>query len=417
MAKIHIGAANREALERLCRARATWTGVRPAREALGLSGRTILHAGPPIEWERMCGPMRGGVVAGILHEEWAASPADALELAASGEVAFLPCHARGAVGPMTGIISPSMPVLVVEDRANGTTAYSSINEGMGRTVRFGAHGPETIARLAWMRDVLAPALHIVVEREGGVDLTGLMGQALSMGDEMHMRNAAATALLVRLLAAPLAGAVRNGAGLEETLRFLTRDNDQFFLNFAMAAAKAAARSIEGIVGSTVVSTMARNGAEFGIRVAGLGDRWFTAPAGVVDGLFFPGFSTADANPDIGDSAIMETYGLGAMAMAASPPVLKIVGARSFADAIATTRRMAEICVGSNPGFSIGALDGEGTPTGIDIRKVVESAVTPAMNTAIAHRDMAAARMVGAGISTAPSGPFQDALAAFVETYS
>jgi len=206
MAKIDIGAANREALERLCRARATWTGVRPAREALGLSGRTILHAGPSIEWERMCGPMRGGVVAGILHEEWAASPADALELAASGEVAFLPCHARGAVGPMTGIISPSMPVLVVEDRANGTTAYSSINEGMGRTVRFGAHGPETIARLAWMRDVLAPALHAVVEREGGVDLTGLMGQALSMGDEMHMRNAAATCLQIKALATPLAAA-------------------------------------------------------------------------------------------------------------------------------------------------------------------------------------------------------------------
>ena len=415
MAKIHIGAANREALERLCRARATWTGVRPAREALGLSGRTILHAGPSIEWERMCGPMRGGVVAGILHEKWAASPADALELAASGEVAFLPCHARGAVGPMTGIISPSMPVLVVEDRANGTTAYSSINEGMGRTVRFGAHGPETIARLAWMRDVLAPALHAVVEREGGVDLTGLMGQALSMGDEMHMRNAAATALQIKALAAPLA-AVADASTLEAILRFMTRENDQFFLTWSMAAAKAAARAIEGLPGCTVVSAMARNGVEFGIRVAGLGDRWFTAPAPVVDGSFFPGFGAADANPDIGDSAIMETWGLGGMAMAASAAVLRVVGGTSFADALATTRRMAEICVDINPAFAIGPLDWEGTPTGIDIRRVVETGIVPAINTAIAHRQFGVGRMIGAGIGTPPIQPFVDALVAFGGVY-
>lgn len=417
MAGVDIGAANREALGRLCRARPAWVGVRAAREALGLSNRCVLHAGPPIAFDRMCGPMRGAVLAAILYEGWAATPEAALEVAGGGHIVFEPCHARGAVGPMTGIISPSMPVLVVEDRANGTLAYSSLNEGMGRTVRFGAHAPETVDRLRWMHDVLAPALHAVVEREGGVDLVPLMGQALAMGDEMHMRNAASTTLLVRLLAAPLVGVVRAGARLKEVLRFLTRDNDQFFLNFAMAAAKAATRSVEGIMGSTVISAMARNGVEYGIRVAGLGERWFTAPASVVDGLFFPGFTAADANPDIGDSAIMETYGLGAMAMAASPPVLKIVGGKSFGDAIATTRRMAEICVGANPSFPIGALDGAGSPTAIDIRRVVETGIAPVMNTAIAHRDMAAARMVGAGIATAPLEVFRDALESFVEAYA
>ncbi len=417
MAPPNIEAANREALDRLCRARPAWTGVRVAREALGLPDHALLHAGPPITWERMCEPMRGAIVAAILFEGWASTAAAAVDLAASGAVAFAPCHACGAVGPMTGIISPSMPIMVVEGRLNGSVAYATFGETGAQQARFGAHGPETVARLGWIRDVLGPALRRVIEREGGMDLAALMGQALAMGDEMHMRNAAATGLLARRLAVPLAATMGDAAQLEPILRYLTLESDQIFLNFAMAAAKAAARAVEGITGSTVVCAMARNGVEFGIRVAGLGDRWFTGPASVVDGLYFPGYTAADANPDIGDSAIMETYGLGAMAMAASPPVLQIVGAKSFGDAIATTRRMAEICVGTNPTFRIAALDGEGTPTAIDIRRVVETGITPVMNTAIAHREMKVARMIGAGIATAPLTPFQEALAAFVEAYA
>jgi hypothetical protein len=412
---VNIGAANREALERLCRARPAWTTVLPAHDAIGLVGRCLLHAGPPIEWERMCGPMRGAVTAAILYEGWAATAEEARALAGSGEISFAPCHSRGAVGPMAGIISPSMPLLVVEDHVNRTAAYSFIADGpWGHQLRFGGHGPETLAGLAWIRDVVAPAFRLVLAREGPVDLAALMAQALTMGDEMHMRNAAATGLLARRLAAPLAGVIENRGDLEAILRMLTRDNDQFFLAWAMCAAKAAARAIDDIEGATVVSTMARNGVEFGIRVAGLGDRWFTGPASVVDGVYFPGGSAADANLDTGDSAIMETYGLGGMAMVASPSVQKIVGAKSFADAVATTRRMAEICVGANPLFPLAALEGEGTPTGVDIRKVVQTRITPAINTAIAHRS--ASRMIGAGIATPPLQPFVDALKAFAERY-
>ncbi|HEV8437527.1 MAG TPA: DUF1116 domain-containing protein [Methylomirabilota bacterium] len=412
---VNIGRANREALDRLCRARPTWTAVEPAREALGLTGRSLLHAGPPIGWDRMCSPMRGAVTAAILSEGWARTPADAERLAAAGEIGFSPCHSRGAVGPMAGVISPSTPLLVVEDPANRTTAYTFIADGpWGHQLRFGAHGPETLAGLAWIRDVVAPAFQAVLEREGPIDLASLMSQALGMGDEMHMRNAAATGLLARRLAAPLAAAVADRDRLQAILRFVTRDNDQFFLAWAMCAAKAAARAIEGLEGSTVVSTMARNGVEFGIRVAGLGDRWFTGPASVVDGLYFPGFTAEDANRDTGDSAIMETYGLGGMAMAASPAVQKIVGAKSFADAVATSRNMAEICVGANPLFPLAPLNGDGTPTGIDIRKVAQTGMVPAINTAIAHRSAHA--MIGAGISTPPIEPFTDALVAFGDAY-
>jgi hypothetical protein len=229
-----------------------------------------------------------------------------------------------------------------------------------------------------------------------------------------MRNAAATGLLARRLAAPLVAAVPKREDLQAIMRFVTRDNDQFFLAWSMCAAKAAARSIEGLEGSTLVSTMARNGVEFGIRVAGLGDRWFTGPASVVEGLYFPGFSAEDANRDTGDSAIMETYGLGGMAMAASPAVQKIVGAKSFADAVATSRDMREICAGTNPLYPLAPLGGDGTPTGIDIRKVVQTGIVPAINTAIAHRS--AYTMIGAGVATPPLQPFIDALVAFAEAY-
>ena len=412
---VNVGSANREAVERLCRARPRWVAVRPAREALALSGQSLLHAGPPIGWDRMCSPMRGAVIAAVLSEGWAKTPADAERLAASGEIAFSPCHSSGAVGPMAGVISPGTPVLVVEDPVNRTTACTFIADGpWGHQLRFGAHGPETLAGLAWIRDVVAPALQAVLEREGPVDLASLMSQALGMGDEMHMRNAAATGLLARQLAAPLAAVVADRDRLQTILKFVTRDNDQFFLAWSMCAAKAAALSIDGLAGSTVVSAMARNGVEFGIRVAGLADRWFTGPASIVDGLYFPGFGAEDANRDTGDSAIMETYGLGGMAMAASPAVQKIVGAKSFADAVATSRSMAEICVGANPLFPLAPLNGEGVPTGIDIRKVVRSGIVPVINTAIAHRS--AHRMIGAGIASPPVQPFVDALVAFGEAY-
>jgi hypothetical protein len=364
----------------------------------------------------MCWPMRGAVKAAALFEGWARTAEDAEALASSGAIAFAPCHSRGAVGPMAGVISPGTPLLVVEDAVNGTRAASFIADGpWGHQLRFGAHGPETVSGLRWIRDAVAPALAAVLEREGPIDLAALMAQALTMGDEMHMRNAAATGLLARRLAAPLVAAVPDAARLEPIMRLVTRDNDQFFLAWSMCAAKAAARSIEDLAGSTVVCTMARNGVELGIRVAGLGDRWFTGPASVVEGLYFPGFSAADANLDTGDSAIMETYGLGGLAMAASPAVQKIVGAKSWEDALATTRDMAEICVGRNPLFPIAALGGEGTPTGIDIRRVVKTGIVPKINTAIAHR--AAPRMIGAGIATAAMEPFVAAVRAFAARYA
>ncbi|HXG02473.1 MAG TPA: DUF1116 domain-containing protein [Candidatus Binatia bacterium] len=403
-----IRAANDEALRRLLAAEPVLVDCVPAAEALGLEAYTVLHAGPPIRWEAMCPPLQGAVVGALRYEGWAADEEAAVALAAGGRVRFEPCHHRGAVGPMTGIITHSMPVFVVENRAFGNRAGATINEGLGRVLRFGANDESVLARLAWLRDEAGPLLGRALRRASGLDLRPLMAQALWMGDEMHQRNVAASALLLRALLPWLA---REAAGppLVRLAEFVA-GNDQFFLNLAMAAAKAATDPLLEVDGSTVVATMARNGTEFGIRVAGCGERWFTAPVNTPDGLFFPGFGPADANPDMGDSAIVETVGLGGMAMAAAPAVARFVGAGGLGEALRVTEEMREIVLGEHPHFRIPTQDGRGVPAGIDVRRVVATGITPLINTGIAGRK-AGLGQVGAGTVRAPLGCFTAALEA------
>jgi hypothetical protein len=403
-------AANAEALARLVAADPVLVDCVPAREALGLASHTVLHAGPPIAWEAMGPMLRGAVIGAVRYEGWAATDGDA-ERAARADVRFAPCHHHAAVGPMTGLITASMPLFVVENRAFGNRAHTTINEGLGRVLRFGAHDGAVLERLAWLRDEAGPLLGATLRRLGGIALRPLMAQALFMGDELHQRNVAASSLLARAL---LPGLVReaHGPALGRLVDFVT-GNDQFFLNLAMAAGKAATGPAGDVPGATLVTTMARNGTEFGIRVAGAGERWFTAPVNTPQGLFFPGFGPADANPDIGDSAIVETVGLGGMAMAASPAVARFVGAGGLEAAIRITDEMREIAVDEHPHFRIPTQD-RGAPVGIDVRRVVATGITPVINTGIAGR-VPGTGQVGAGTVRAPLGCFTAALEALAAT--
>ena len=399
-----IEKANAEALARILSADPVLSDVRRAGELIPAleRERLMLHAGPPIEWRRMCGPLRGAICGAIVFEGWAVDLAAAEQLAASGGVRFEPNHHHGAVGPMTGITTRSMPLQVVENRAHGNSAFCAINEGLGKVMRFGGNDAEVLARLAWLRDEFGPLLGKAL-RASPVALNPLIARGLTMGDEMHQRNVACSSLLLRMLAPRLAESVK-------ALEFIG-GNDQFFLNIAMAMGKSILDPARGIAGSTIVTAMCRNGTDFGIRVAGLGARWFTAPVEMPQGLYFPGFSAADANPDIGDSAILEAVGLGAFAMAAAPAVAGFVGAGGFQDAVGYTRAMSEIAAARNAKWSIPAIEFAGTPTGIDVRRVLETGIAPAINTGIAHRK-AGIGQVGAGIARAPLACFAQALAAF-----
>ena len=409
--------ANHPVVEKAnAKAFAAYSAAMPVLEGLGvarksiprMSGRILLHAGPPIEWRRMCGPMQGAIVGAMLYEGWAKSEKEARALAASGKVRFAPCHHHDAVGPMSGVISPSMPVWIVRNSAAGNRAYSTMNEGLGKVLRFGANNAEVLERLKWMRDVLAPTLVSALKGLGPLELKPLMAQALHMGDEVHNRNAAASGLLLKRLAPAILRSGASTADAAAVCEFIA-GNDHFFLNLSMAACKAMLDAAANVKGSSMVSVMCRNGVEFGIRLAGTGDKWYTAPAPVVDGLYFPGYSKADAAGDLGDSAITETAGLGGFAMAAAPAIVKFVGGTP-ADALAHTEAMKHITLGRNSAFTLPALNFGGTPAGIDARSVVDTGILPVINTGIAHRQ-AGVGQIGAGVTRAPLACFVQAVSA------
>lgn len=408
-----IAAANDRAIARLNAAHPFLTGIGVARDVIdGMEPNVFLHAGPPIEWPDMSGPLRGAVQGAAVYEGLASDPGDAAEKAASGEFEFVPCHERGAVGPMAGVISSSMPVWMVAGNTDGRHACATLNEGLGKVLRYGAYDDDVIERLRWIERVLArvigAALHAL---DDPIDLRSTIAQALQMGDEGHNRNRAGTSLFLRSLLPALIAIDEPSDDLAASVDFIS-GNDHFFLNLVMAAAKATADAASGIEGSSVVVAMARNGTEFGIRLSGTGDRWFTGPAGDVEGLYLPGFGPEVANPDIGDSTITETIGVGGCAMAAAPAIVRFVGGTAQ-DALMTTNTMYEIAWGESDHYKVPALEFRGTPLGFDARAVVRTGILPAINTGIAHKDPGVGQ-VGAGLVKPPMEAFIGAVRGLVD---
>jgi Protein of unknown function (DUF1116) len=409
-------AANAQALAAMLEVTATLVDVAPASELLGLEKGQFLHAGPPITWDRAAGPLRGALMGGAALEGLVDDPEDAVALFEAGTgVSLEPCHHRSTVGPMAGVVTPSMWLWVLEDAATGRRTFCSLNEGLGKVLRYGAYGPDVLSRLRWLGDVLGPLLQAAVRSVrdglGPVDVTGILTQMLQMGDEAHNRNRAGTLMLLRDLSPAMVTSGWDAPDVSEALRFIG-GNDHFFLNLAMPACKLALDAARGIEGSTMVVAMARNGTDFGIQVAGTGNEWFTGPAQLADGLYLGDYGPDDANPDIGDSAITETAGIGGFAMATAPAIVRFVGG-SVPDALATTRRMHEITLGENPRWSVPVLEFQGTPTGIDVTKVCRTGILPQINTGMAGK-VAGVGQVGAGLVTPPAEIFPKALARLAE---
>ena len=414
-------AANATALSRLMSAGAELVDVRPAHEALGLQKGTFLHAGPPLEWGRASGPMRGALIGAMLFEGLADTPGQAEAALASaatrggtGGIALEPCHHHHTVGPMAGVVSPSMWMFELRDPVHGGTAYCSLNEGLGKVLRYGAYSPEVIERLHWMSRVLGPLLQRAVRAHGPLDVRAVIAQMLQMGDEGHNRNRAGSLLALRELLPSLIAADAPTADVAEAVRFAGAD-EHFFLNLGMPACKLATDAARDVPGSTMVVAMSRNGTDFGIQTSGTGDQWFTGPANTPVGLFLGAYGPADANPDIGDSAITETAGLGGFAMAAAPAIVRFVGGDVGA-ALRTTRTMYEITLGEHPAYQVPILEFRGTPTGIDVTKVVRTGILPQINTGMAGA-VAGTGQVGAGLVTPPERCFSAALAALARLVS
>ncbi len=404
-----IDQANQQVADRILASQPVLVGIARAAEVIpGMHKHRVLHAGPPIAWSRMSGPLRGAVIGGLIFEGLAKDERAAVAMIERNEIEFAPCHHHQTVGPMAGVTTATMPVYILENKPFGNHAYSNLNEGYGKVLRYGAYGEDVLARLRWLSETYARLVGRALERSGGLDMKNMIAQQIQMGDEGHNRNKAGSAMFVRWLAPFLAQTSDRGTDLAAVFRYLA-DNDLAILNPVMAACKATMDAAHGVEESTVVTCMARNGTDFGIRVSGLGDAWFIAPSEIPVGLFFPGYTQADANPDIGDSTITETAGIGAFAMAAAPAIVKFVGGTPQM-ALQATLEMYEITVAENPAFGVPALDFRGTPTGIDIRKVVKTGITPRVNTGIAHRE-AGIGQIGAGLVRPPMACFERALEA------
>ncbi len=411
---MNIEQANADAVERMVEARAVLVGLGKARDVIpGMREDLLLHAGPPITWARASGPLRGALIGALLFEGTARDEAEAQALLEGGAIRLEPCHHHQAVGPMAGVTSPSMSVYVVENEVHGNRAFSNLNEGYGKVLRYGAYDEDVLRRLRWMEETLAPVLHAALEAAGGLDVKALLSEALHMGDEGHNRNKAGSILFLKALAPHVARVSPSGDVAAAVLQALG-ENALSVLNPVMAACKVMADAAHGLEGSTLVTAMARNGTDFGLRVSGLGERWFTAPAQIPRGLYFPGYGDDDANADIGDSTITETAGIGGFAMAAAPAIVTFVSGTPQ-DALHATLEMYEITCSEHRFFTIPALDFRGTPTGIDLRKVIETGLTPRVNTGIAHKRPGVGQ-IGAGLVRPPMAIFEAALLAFAEHY-
>ena len=405
--KAKIEDANKEAVKRILNSKPFLVGMGKAIDVVpGMKKNMLLHAGPPVTWERMCGPMRGAVMGALIYEGLAADEKSAEKLASSGEIEYSPCHEHSTVGPMAGLVSASMPVFILHNEEYDNYAYTTMNEGLGKVLRFGAYNSEVIDRLRWMGNVLYPSLKTAIEKGGKIDLKNIIAQALHMGDEVHNRNRAATSLLYRAIAPSIVKFVEDRNTAVSVLEFIN-SNDHFFLNISMAVAKVSLDAARNIDNSSIVVVMARNGTDFGVQLSGTGSEWFTGPSPVPDALYFKGFSKDDANPDLGDSSITETLGLGGFAIAASPAIVQFVGG-SAKDAVNYTLKMYEITETENNIYKIPYLNFRGTPTGIDVIKVIEKGVLPFIDTGVAHKN-AGIGQIGAGVLSAPAEPFKNAL--------
>jgi hypothetical protein len=411
---LDIEKANKLAVERIMDSRPFVTGVGRAKDLIpGMKSNLFLHAGPPITYDRMAGPVKGAIWGCLMYEGMAKNIDEAQKLASSNKIEYAPCHHYQSAGPMAGLISPSFMVYEVENKTFGNKAYSGLNEGRGKVLRMGAYSQDVLDKLRFMNDNMGPILDKAIKDVGGVDIRALLAKALHMGDDGHNRLDACSVLFTKELAPAIAKVCDDRQQAYDIIKFLG-DNALSILNPVMAGAKAMTDAAANIEGSTIVTTMARNGTDFGIRVSGMGDQWFIAPSPIVKALYFPGFTEKDANPDIGDSVITETAGFGGFAMAAAPALVTFIGGTAK-DATATTMDMYEITYAEHKALTIPYLDFRGTPTGVDIRKVVEKGITPRVNTGVAHKDPGVGQ-VGAGVVSAPMKCFEDALIAYADKY-
>lgn len=409
-----IEAANRRAYDVFVGGQPVWVGVRPAGEVVpGLRRNVILHTGPELDFDRMLPAHQSGIIGGILFEGLARTREEAIDLIHRGEVQLAPGVDYWVPGGGMASTSFSMPVAVAEDTVHGTRGFVALQEGPSyEALRWGVYNDVVADRWSWFREILGPSLDEALKAMGGINLRTIIARSLQAGDENHSRELCSSLLLLAELAPHLSVLGLSRGELSRCFEFL-RTAERFALHILMAGATAVLRAAENIEYCTVVTAMGGNGVELGIKVSNLGNRWFTAPAPIIKGRYLnPSWVPEDTVPFAGDSCAVEVYGLGGLAAAASPAVTLLAGG-TVEDALDRTREMWTITVGKNPNYAIPALNFEGTPTCVDMVKVLETSIEPQSHAGIIHKKGGQA---GAGVARVPVECFKKAFLAFAEKY-
>ncbi|MEA3117741.1 MAG: hypothetical protein QOI13_1011 [Paraburkholderia sp.] len=392
--------ANRLAVERIAATEPVLTGCERASVALGLADGELGHAGPPFaSAAEIPAPVLNALTGAVLHERWAGNREAARAMIMRGEIRLRANHDLGTVSPMTGVVRPRQTVMRIENRAGSGVAHATLAEAGRRVLRFGFYDEAVAAGLDHLDQVVGPALARALPA-GGLPLLPLIAEGVALGDDVHQRNIGGMYAFVRQL-----------SDLETSLRAWLLGNPQHFLNYAMAGAKLALDRAHDIPDSSIVTAISRNGVSCGVRIAGCGERWFTAPASFPDGGFFAPHTPLDAQGDLGDSAIMEAYGLGGTIAHCSPELARLMQ-QDWQAASAVGHRMRSLFDSAHPTIAP-ALAGEaGAGLGLDAQRVVDAGEPIRIHTGIAHRD-GVTGWIGIGVATASVACFDAALRALV----
>ena len=374
-----------------------WKGFDSTSNHCGLADNVFLHAGPAFKSvDAICQPILNSAAVGAVFEGLATDLDQALAMIKVGEIELRPAQDHGVVTPLAAVVTPHMPLHYVYDGNHGrAVCLTPINGGNGPAIRLGQRSQVAVEHLRWIN---GPVLDCLAAGLGeGLELIPFASAGLAAGDDCHGRTIEATRLLVAEIDA------RSKAGIaDDDVRAFLDQSPSMFLNLWMAASKCLMATANDIAEASLITAMGGNGVEMGVQIAGLPGQWFTAPASPPNGQIGDGLDESRRLGAIGDSAVVEAFGLGAMNIVESPEQMRALGAFAPAD---FENRIAALRVGGHLDFAAAS-----PPIGIMARTVAAYGAGPMVALGIIDREGDLGR-IGGGISDPPLAMFTAALAA------
>ncbi len=335
--------ADQESFNRLCESNPAWVGMVTAEQAIDLPQTTLLHAGPPFaSVGSVTQPILNSACIAAVFEGLAADFDEAETKIFAGDILLKPAQDFGVVTPLAAVVSSTMPLHHITDlNRPQIQAYAPINGGSRPAMRLGIRSKDVLDHIRWLNGPFASWIASGLQQP--IELIPLAVAALKQGDDCHGYTPEGG----RLMMSELEKNISDGIGDTDTRKFI-ESSPSLFLNLWMAASKCMMMSASGVLESSFITAIAGNGLETGIQIAALPGRWFQTSAQPPSGRFDVDLPESRALPAIGDSAVVEGLGLGAMAIHLSPVQQNNLGEFLPADYSSVKENLL---TGIHPGFS------------------------------------------------------------------